>query len=117
VLALAIPAYLSTTAVARGGTEAATSSANALEELDSAARLNPFSTEPLLLRSTILQLDGNRRAALAAAREATDRAPHNWAAWAVLAQARQSVGDRAGSRAALDRAAELNPRAPQLGRE
>ena len=51
VVALATPAYLSTAAVARGGTEAATSSAGALRELDSAARLNPFSTEPLLLRS------------------------------------------------------------------
>ena len=78
----------------RGGTEAATSSADALRELDSAARLNPFSTEPLLLRATILQLDGNRRSALAAARDATDRAPHNWAAWAVRAQAARAAAAR-----------------------
>jgi hypothetical protein len=114
VVALAIPAYLSTTAVARGGTEAATSNADALKELDSAARLNPFSTEPLLLRSTILQLDGNRRSALAAARDATDRAPHNWAAWAVRAQAARAAAAPEEARVARLRAKALNPRTVQL---
>jgi O-Antigen ligase len=114
VLTLAIPAYMSTAAVARGETQAATSTNDALAELKDASALNPFATEPLLIRSTILQLEGRRRAALATAGEATERAPNNWAAWLVLAEARQSVGDRVGSRAALHRAAYLNPRAPQL---
>jgi len=114
VLAVAVPAYLSTTAVARAGTEAATSSGDALAELDSAARLNPFSTEPLLLRSTILQLDGSGRAALVAARDATERAPDNWAAWVVRAQAARAAGEPAEARAAHLRAKALNPRAPQL---
>jgi Flp pilus assembly protein TadD len=111
---VAVPAYLSTTAVARAGTEAATSSGDALAELDSAARLNPFSTEPLLLRSTILQLDGSGRAALVAARDATERAPDNWAAWVVRAQAARAAGEPAEARAAHLRAKALNPRAPQL---
>ena len=87
---------------------------DALKELDSAAQLNPFSTEPLLIRSTILQLEGDRRAALAAAADATERAPRNWAAWVVLAEARRAAADPAEARSAVRRATELNPRAPQL---
>jgi hypothetical protein len=116
VLVLAIPAYLSTAAVTRGETDSATSTKDALAELEDASRLNPFATEPLLLRSTILQLERKPRAALDAASEATERGPQNWAAWLVLGEARRSVGDRVGSRAAFHRAASLNPRAPQLAK-
>jgi O-Antigen ligase len=116
VLALTVPAYLSTAAVARAETNAATSTDEALDDLDTAAQLNPFATEPLVVRSTILQLENRPRAALDAASEAVERAPQNWTAWLVLAGARQASGDSAGSRVALDRAARLNPRAPQLAR-
>jgi tetratricopeptide (TPR) repeat protein len=116
VLALAVPAYLSTEAVARAETNSATSTKDALDDLDTAADLNPFATEPLIVRSTILQLEKRRAAAVNAAKEATERAPESWAAWILLAEARRAAGDLAGSRAALDRAARLNPRAPQLAR-
>jgi O-Antigen ligase len=114
VVALATPAYLSTAAVARAETNAATSTEDALDDLDRAAQLNPFATEPLLVRSTILELETRRKGALDAADEATERAPESWAAWLVLAEARRAAGDRAASGAALDRAERLNPRAPQL---
>jgi O-Antigen ligase len=116
VLAFAIPAYLSTAAVARGETDAASSTNDALAELNHAARLNPFATEPWLVRSTVLQLEGRPRAAVSAAAEAAERGPENWAAWLVLSRARRAAGDAAGSRAARARAARLNPRAPQLVR-
>ena len=48
---LATSAYLSTAAVAPGQTEAATSTRAALAELEDASRLNPFATDPLLVRS------------------------------------------------------------------
>jgi O-Antigen ligase/Tetratricopeptide repeat len=116
VLALAIPAYLSTAAIAHGESAAATSTDDALAELEHAGQLNPFATEPWLIRSTILEFNGRPRAALTAANEATERGPKNWTAWHVLAQARRAAGDRGGSRAALTRAAELNPRALQLAK-
>ena len=116
VAAAAIPAYLSTTSVARASSESATSSEGALQELDSAARLNPFSTEPLLLQSMILQVDGDRPAALDAAKDATDREPRNWTAWVVRAQAAQTAGRPQEARAARSRAKSLNPRAVQLKR-
>jgi hypothetical protein len=112
--AVSIPAYLSTDAVARAENEAATSSSQALEELDTAERLNPFAAEPLIVRSTILQLDGNPRAALSAAREATRRDPNDWSTWIVLAEVRRRVGDNNGAHVARARAASLNPRASQL---
>ncbi|MBA2462469.1 MAG: O-antigen ligase family protein, partial [Actinobacteria bacterium] len=114
VVALATPAYLSNAAVSRAEIEAATSTEDALTELDSAARLNPFSAEPLLIRSTILQLDGDRQAALDAATDATVRAPRNWAAWVVLAEARRAAADPAEAQAAVLRAKALNPKASQL---
>jgi O-Antigen ligase len=114
VVALATPAYLSTDALADGETEAATSTKAALDDLDRAARLNPFATEPLLVRSTILQLEKRPAPAVDAANEATDRAPQNWSAWVVLAGAQRSAGNVPGSRVSLERAARLNPRASQL---
>jgi tetratricopeptide (TPR) repeat protein len=112
--ALSIPAYLSTAALAHAETEVATSSSEALADLHTAARLNPFAAEPLLVRSTILDLDGQPGAALSAAKEATRRDPSDWSTWIVLAQARRRHGDVLGARSARARAAMLNPRAPQL---
>jgi hypothetical protein len=113
-VAAAIPAYLSTTAVARAQSEAATSTEEALADLDDAERLNPFATEPLMVRSLVLKVERQPRAALRAASEATERAPQSWAAWLVVADLRRLTGDRAGSRAAFERARTLNPRVPQL---
>jgi hypothetical protein len=109
-VSLATPAYLSTAAVATAESEAATSSGSALGELTRAERLNPFTAEPLVVRSTVLQLEGKPSAALAAARAGTHRAPNDWTTWIVLARARRAAGDLAGSRSALQRAAMLNPR-------
>jgi O-Antigen ligase len=114
LLVLAVPAYLSTAAVVRAETNAATSTDDAMDDLDTAADLNPFATEPLIVRSAILQLENRQEAAVNAAHEATERAPQNWAAWLVLAQTSRAAGHPAASQAALDRASRLNPRAPQL---
>jgi predicted Zn-dependent protease len=108
VLAVGTPAYLASAAVPRK---------DALADLDTAVRLNPLAAEPLLTRSTILPSDAQPRAAVEAARGATERAPRNWIAWLVLAQARRASGDGAGWRAALERAGALNARrVPEFAR-
>jgi hypothetical protein len=112
--ALSVPAYLSTDAVAHAESAAVPSSSAALADLHTAARLNPFAAEPLLVRSTILQFEGRNKAALRAAAKAADRSPEDWRAWIMLAEARRQVGDSIGSGIAAGQAAELNPRAPQL---
>jgi hypothetical protein len=115
-LAVAVPTYLATTGVADAESNAATSTPAALSDLDRAERLNPFAAEPLLVRALVLKADGRARAALAAAEDATERAPQSWTAWLLLADGRRLTGNAQGSRAALARAAALNPRAiRQLG--
>lgn len=51
-------------------------------------------------------------AAVRAATRATKREPDNFSAWVTLAVARGGAGDRAGSRAAFERAHALNPLYP-----
>jgi O-Antigen ligase len=115
-LAVAVPTYLATAGVADAESNAATSTPAALSDLDRAERLNPFAAEPLLVRALVLKADGRPNAALAAAENATDRAPQSWTAWLLLADGRRLTGNTLGSRAALARAAALNPRAiRQLG--
>lgn len=110
-----IPVYASTAQVGRAESAAATSSARALDRLDWAERLNPFSVEPLVVRAGLLEGSGAPAAALDAAREATERGPQNWVAWAALAQARRAAGDAAGARIALRHMTILNPRGAALG--
>jgi O-Antigen ligase len=110
VVAITVPAYLSTVSVASAETESATAPGTALEDLHRAARLNPFAAEPLVVRSTVLQLEGKRRAALAAAQTGMHRGPNDWTTWIVLGRARRATGDLVGSRSAFRRAATLNPR-------
>ena len=67
-----------------------------------------------IVKSTLLAGDGDAAGAQAAAEEAIDRGANDWTAWAVLAEARLQAGDVPGARAAVERVAELNPRARQL---
>jgi O-Antigen ligase len=109
-IALAVPVYLSTALTARAEDQAATSAAEALRNLSFAASLNPWALQPLIIRSVVLQSNGEYERAVAAAEEATRRGPRDWTAWAALAGARNRAGDTRGARVANRRAAALNPR-------
>jgi O-Antigen ligase len=111
VAVCAVPVYFATTLTARAETQAATSSARALDTLSLAADLNPWAVEPLVVRSTILLEDGRQGEAVRAAREATTRGPIDWTAWLMLADAERAAHDHsAAAAAALARARLLNPR-------
>jgi hypothetical protein len=110
--AVVIPANLSTRETIRAEDLSATSTSAALSKLETAARLNPFAGEPLILRATILALDGHGRAAVRAAEEATTREPNNSTMWIALARIRRAAGDIEGARGALRQATRLNPRTP-----
>jgi hypothetical protein len=109
-VALVVPAYLSTRDTIRAEELSATSTSAALSELRRASRLNPFATVPLIDRAKLFALDGRAPAAVRAAEAATSREPNSSAAWIALARAHGSARDLRGARAALRRAAELNPR-------
>jgi Flp pilus assembly protein TadD len=110
--ALVVPTYISTAELSHA--EMDTSSSRALDRLDWAARVNPFAVEPLVVRAAVLSSEGDHVGASRAAEDATRRGPDNWTAWLALAEARLQQGDKSAARAALERAAALNPRAPQL---
>ena len=111
---LVLPLYVANRAVVRGQEQAARSTTSAIDDLDRAADVDPFAIEPLIVKSTLLAGDGDAAGAQGAAAEAVDRGPNDWTAWTVLAEARLLAGDLPGARAAVERVAELNPRARQL---
>ena len=110
---LVLPLYVANRAVVRAEERAVTSTAAAVDELDRAARLDPLAVEPRIVESTLLLVDGDVAGALEAAEDAVERGSRDWTAWVVLAEARLAAGDETAARAAVDRVAELNPRAPQ----
>ncbi len=77
----------------------------AADEARTAERLAPWSVEPLVLLGRAQAGAGNREAARATFRRATERAPEYWRTWLELAAA--SDGDARA--AALRRARALNP--------
>jgi hypothetical protein len=110
----AVPVYLSTTLTVRAETQAATSTKRALDTLSLATRVNPWAVQPLIVRSAILESTGGYADAAKTLGDATRRDPNNWTAWVALAEARRAAGHKAAAKAALARAATLNPRAPEL---
>lgn len=109
----AVPVYLSTTLTARAERQAATSTQRALDTLSLATRVNPWSVQPLIVRSAILESAGNYSAASKAADDATRRGPNNWTTWMALAEVRRRSGHATAGRAAFRRAVALNPRVPE----
>jgi hypothetical protein len=111
VTVVILPAYVATAALSRAESDAPTDPERALDELETAERFNPFAAQPLIQRAAILHFNGDTRGSVQAAEEAVERAPNDWTAWAVATDARFSVGDAAGGRAARRRTLELNPQA------
>jgi O-antigen ligase len=110
VAVAAVPVYLSTTLTVRAESQAASSPQRALNTLSLAKRIDPWAVQPLIVRSAILLDAGRAPAAVRAATEATRRAPNLWTAWAALAAAERTAGNRGGAAAALRRVRTLNPR-------
>ncbi|TCJ20309.1 tetratricopeptide repeat protein [Rubrobacter taiwanensis] len=89
---------------AAGDTEAA------LEHLELAARLNPFSARPLVYESALYRQQGRPQEALRAIEVAIEREPRNYAHYVSLAELQ--AGELNEPRAAVEsyrRALELNP--------
>jgi hypothetical protein len=72
------------------------SPADALRLAERGTTLNPFSAAPELARAAAAERAGQPAARVAALRDAADREPKNWAAWALLGEAQTAAGDPAG---------------------
>jgi tetratricopeptide (TPR) repeat protein len=81
----------------------------ALPRFEAAARLNRNAAPPLVNAGSCLFHLGRHAEAARAFAAATDRDPRNFEAWANLAEARRSLGDRDGAGAAYRRALSLRP--------
>jgi tetratricopeptide (TPR) repeat protein len=86
----------------------------AAEDARSAITIEPWAAAPRLQLALVEELAGNLPAANREVSEAIDRAPDNWQLWFVRTRLDVKSGDVDGARRALERARELNPRAPFL---
>ncbi|HEY6149669.1 MAG TPA: O-antigen ligase family protein [Gaiellaceae bacterium] len=105
----AIPVYLATTLTERGEQQSVSSTQRAVNTLSLAARINPWSVEPLILKSEILLEAGRKAEAVEPAAKATRRDPNLWTAWEALAEAERAAGNRTAAAAASRRVRTLNP--------
>ena len=86
----------------------------AAEDARSAIKIEPWAAGPRLQLALVEELAGDLPAANREVSEAIDRAPDNWQLWFVRTRLDVKSGDIDGARRALERARELNPRAPFL---
>lgn len=109
---VAIPLFLSDRYLDRANDEARGNPTAAIADAGRSADLDPFADEPLITRGAIQSGQGMRAAALRSFREAVDREPDNYVPYLFIAR-ELGLGSPAGQ-AALRRAAELNPREPEI---
>jgi O-antigen ligase len=110
--AVAVP--LATTSALRKS-QAAVSSGNpahALADARAAAGIEPGAASPQLQLALVLELQGDGRDGLAAARGATADEPANWSTWLVASRLEAETGHPVASLADYRRARSLNPRSP-----
>jgi Tfp pilus assembly protein PilF len=89
---------------------------SAAQDARDAITLQPWAAQPRLQLALVEELDGQVHAANRDLDEAIQRAPDDWELWFVRARLDVKAEDVTGAREALDRARELNPRAPFLAR-
>jgi tetratricopeptide (TPR) repeat protein len=87
---------------------------SAAQDARDASTLQPWASEPRLQLALVEEVDGDLEAANRDLDEAIERAPDDWQLWFVRARLLVNLGDVGGARQALERARELNPRAPFL---
>jgi O-antigen ligase len=112
LVAIAVP--LATAGAVRRSQAAAASGdrSAALTDARTAARLEPGAASPQVQLALVLELQGDVRDALIAARRATSDEPANWSAWLLRSRLDAEAGRARASLAAYRRARSLNPRSP-----
>ena len=94
----------SRTALANGDFESAAQSAR------NASAIQPWSSEAQVQLALAERGNGDFAASVAAAREAVDRASHDWRPWLVFAESTAAAGNRRGAEYGLAIANRLSPR-------
>ncbi len=86
----------------------------AAQDAHDAIKIEPWAAGPRLQLALVDELGGDLRAAKRDLGEAIERAPDNWQLWFVRTRLDVKSGNVDGARRALERARQLNPRAPFL---
>jgi hypothetical protein len=105
------------TEVRLGDSRSAASAGNlssAAQGARDASTLEPWAAAPRLQLALVEELKRDLQAANRDLGEAIKRAPDDWQLWFVRARLEVKLGDVGGARRALERARQLNPRAPFL---
>jgi len=90
--------------------------ATAAQDASDASNIQPWASAPHLQLALVEELAGDLAAANGDIDKAVERAPDDWRLWFVKARLEVKSGDVDAARRALDRARELNPRAPFFAR-
>ncbi|HEX7058251.1 MAG TPA: O-antigen ligase family protein [Solirubrobacterales bacterium] len=89
--------------------------ASAIDHARNARAIEPWAASPYTQLGLIaLQLQGDYTGAIYYLNHAIEREDHNWQLYWLRSQAERGAGEKAAARADLERARELNPRAPEL---
>ena len=113
LILLAVSLYLSSYYLDEQQRLAAAGDVNgAVQEVDTAARLDPFDTQPLQTKSLLLQRQGNNKAAAGALEEAVRRDPDNYLPYMLLGLAQMNrLNDYDAAVQSFREALSLNPNA------
>jgi O-Antigen ligase len=86
----------------------------AVDHAESARAIEPFAASPYVQLGLLAELQGDYETAEERLSQAISREDQNWQLYRLRSRVRGEAGDAAGARADLERARELNPRAPEL---
>jgi tetratricopeptide (TPR) repeat protein len=86
----------------------------AADDARDAIKLEPWAAGPRLQLALVHELAGDLKAARRDLGEAIERAPDNWELWFVRIRLEVKSGNVDRAKRALERARQLNPRAPFL---
>ena len=113
LILLAVSLYLSSYYLDEQQRLAAAGDVNgAVQEVDTAARLDPFDTQPLQTKSLLLQRQGKNKPAAEALEEAVQRDPNNYLPYMLLGLAQMNrLDDYDAAAQSLREALDLNPNA------
>ena len=112
LVAIAIP--LAGASSIRDSQESARANAldQALGDARTAREIQPYAATPSFQEALVLELQGDFRSAVTAARTATEEEPTNWRTWLALSRLEARTGDADAALAAFREARSLNPRSP-----
>jgi O-Antigen ligase len=88
--------------------------AAAIDHADTARSIEPFAASPYVQLGLLAELQGDYATASQRLTQAIAREDHNWQLYYLRSRVEREAGDPAAAQADLERARELNPRAPQL---